>query len=102
MADAWSTLYDAYKYIGQSASYAASNPTNADVVAAKNYNTSQSTSQATSTSAPAAVMAGQQMNDVRNAGRAASMQTGLTGNLLSGMSGFEEDPYMTSRLLLGQ
>lgn len=102
MADFWSAYYDALKYQAQSANYIASNPTNTDVVAANTYNASQSASAPTSTNASPAIVASEQMNDVRNAGRAASMQTGLTGNLLSGESGFEEDPFNTSKLLLGQ
>lgn len=102
MADYWSQMYDALKYIGQSASYIANNTDNSGVTAAAINNAAASNNAPTTAPTPAidTTAAMDNINGVQKA-RAASAFSGLTGNILSGNGGFEESNRNTSKILLG-
>lgn len=99
MSDPWSIAYDALKY-------QAEHPTNPDVVAAKASVASSSGGDVKNVSNPtaAAPKAAAPTVGVRQAAAAAQAMyggKGLTGNILSGLGGFEEGDNSTSKLLLG-
>lgn len=91
MADYWSTMYDAYKYM-------ASNPSALATATAINNSVSSATTPTTESAA-----AVEQESVLDQAARAAAMgqKRGMTSNILFGAGGFEEAANATSKILLG-